>query len=119
MREFGGEESRVSGSAGYGGVYVLAGAESRGKGGDAWWRCRCCPSRRSRNGGDVRGSEDDLVTIEVESVWVSVVQDTLLVVAVVLIAASCIGPFSVLKVFPPELYTGLPFSLMPSPRLHG
>ena len=31
MREFRGEESRASGSAGYGGVYVLAGGESRGK----------------------------------------------------------------------------------------
>jgi hypothetical protein len=43
----------------------------------------------------------------------------LLVAVVVLAAASYIGPFSVLKVFPPKLYTGLPFSLMPSLRLHG
>jgi hypothetical protein len=57
--------------------------------------------------------------IVVESVWVLVAQDTLLVVVVVLAAVSYIGPFLVLKVFPPELYTGLPFLLMPSPRLHG
>jgi len=45
--------------------------------------------------------------------WVLVAQDMLLVVAVL-----CIEPSSVLKVFPPRLYMGLPISLMPSSRLH-
>jgi hypothetical protein len=49
-------------------VYVLAGAELRRKGSDAWWRCHRCPIRRLQNRGDVRGSEDDLVMIMVESV---------------------------------------------------
>ena len=39
--------------------------------------------------------------------WVSAAQDTLLVVAVVLGAALCIEPSSVLKVFPPGLYTAI------------